>query len=155
MRILAALLLLPLASCSPSNAAQERVVTGATFTCTPTRVWDGDGPIWCAEGPRIRLGGIAAREMDGTCRRSHPCPAADPMASRDHLANLLGEVTGTAPQEHLLVRGPAPSCSSKGSAGRSRTGAWCVSPTAGDLSCRMLADRMAAKWDRYWRGSRC
>lgn len=30
------------------------------FTCTPTRVWDGDGPVWCEEGPRIRLAGIAA-----------------------------------------------------------------------------------------------
>lgn len=40
------------------------VAAGTAFTCTPTRVWDGDGPIWCAEGPRIRLEGIAAREMD-------------------------------------------------------------------------------------------
>ena len=37
------------------------VAPGATFTCTPVAVWDGDGPIWCAEGPRIRLEGIAAR----------------------------------------------------------------------------------------------
>ena len=36
------------------------VAPGATFTCTPVAVWDGDGPIWCAEGPRIRLEGIAA-----------------------------------------------------------------------------------------------
>lgn len=37
------------------------VAQGTSFTCTPTRVWDGDGPIWCAEGPKIRLAGIAAR----------------------------------------------------------------------------------------------
>ena len=33
------------------------IPTGEEFTCTPTRVWDGDGPIWCAEGPRVRLAG--------------------------------------------------------------------------------------------------
>ena len=46
------------------------------FTCTPTRVWDGDGPVWCAEGPRIRLAGIAAREIDDSCRANQPCPTA-------------------------------------------------------------------------------
>jgi len=57
-------------------SAAATAPAGETFTCTPTRVWDGDGPIWCAEGPRIRLSGIAAREMDGTCRPNHPCPRA-------------------------------------------------------------------------------
>jgi endonuclease YncB( thermonuclease family) len=48
--------------------------SGKHFPCTPTHVWDGDGPIWCAEGPRVRLAGIAAREMDETCKSGHPCP---------------------------------------------------------------------------------
>lgn len=39
------------------------IPAGQSFQCTPTRVWDGDGPIWCAEGPHVRLSGIAAREM--------------------------------------------------------------------------------------------
>jgi endonuclease YncB( thermonuclease family) len=42
------------------------LLSGQHFTCTPTRVWDGHGPIWCAEGPRIRLAGIAASEIDET-----------------------------------------------------------------------------------------
>lgn len=37
--------------------AASVVAAGQSFDCTPTRVWDGDGPIWCAEGPRIRLSG--------------------------------------------------------------------------------------------------
>ena len=41
--------------------AASIVAAGQTFTCTPTHVWDGDGPIWCAEGPHVRLSGIAAR----------------------------------------------------------------------------------------------
>lgn len=39
------------------------IPAGQSFNCTPTAVYDGDGPIWCAEGPHIRLSGIAAREM--------------------------------------------------------------------------------------------
>src|SRR3546814_11542766 len=61
------------------------VPAGQTFLCTPTRVWDGDGPVWCAEGPRIRLAGIAARESDGTCRSNQPCPDAPAQAARDAL----------------------------------------------------------------------
>ena len=45
------------------------VAAGQTFTCTATHVWDGDGPMWCAEGPKIRLAGIAARDIDETCKR--------------------------------------------------------------------------------------
>ena len=55
------------------------VPSGQTFQCTLTRVWDGDGPIWCAEGAHVRLSGVAAREMDGVCKVGHPCPSADPI----------------------------------------------------------------------------
>lgn len=48
----------------------------ALFMCTPVAVYDGDGPIWCAEGPHVRISGIAAREMDDACRPGHPCPDA-------------------------------------------------------------------------------
>jgi endonuclease YncB( thermonuclease family) len=141
--------------CSSAPAAQDRVDSGDAFICTPERVWDGDGPVWCREGPKVRLAGIAARELDGSCRDGHPCPAADPIASRDHLAQLLGKVTGKASEGHVLVEGPSLACTSKGSAGGFRTAAWCVSPVAGDLSCRMVADGFAARWDRYWRGRTC
>lgn len=78
MRAEYAVLAAGVAACSPAPAAQEQVRSGDTFTCTPIPVWDGDGPIWCAEGPKIRLAGIAARELDGSCRPAHPCPAAEP-----------------------------------------------------------------------------
>ena len=63
------------------------------FTCTPTRVWDGDGPVWCKEGPRIRLAGIAAREIDDSCRSNQPCPTASGAEARDALVKLIGLVT--------------------------------------------------------------
>lgn len=131
------------------------VPAGQSFDCTPTAVWDGDGPIWCAEGPHIRLSGIAAREMDGSCRPGHPCPAADPIAARDHLAELVGTPQGKLRTGHVKVSGPTMRCRSAGGAGGTRTAAFCVSPKSGDLSCAMVRDGYAAKWDRYWQGHRC
>lgn len=154
--LLASLLL---AGCSVAQSGERsphgELSDGSSFTCSPLKLWDADGPLHCAEGPRVRLAGIAARELDGSCRSNHPCPAADPVAARDHLASLLGEVVGQSEQGHLLIRGAPLSCVSNGSAGGGRVGAWCSSPTVGDLSCRMVADGMAARWDRYWRGHQC
>jgi endonuclease YncB( thermonuclease family) len=127
------------------------IPSGQTFTGTPTQVWDGDGPIHCAEGPRIRLAGIAAREIDGTCRPNHPCPRASGIAARDHLVRLLGRRTGVARTGHILVQGPRLRCRSDGSAGGSRTAAWCTHPQHGDLSRALVRSGHALRWERYWR----
>src|SRR3546814_4412002 len=100
------------------------VPAGQSFTCTPVAVWDGDGPIWCAEGPHVRLSGVAAREMNGSCSSAHPCPDADPVAARDHLVGLLGTPQGRNRTGHILVRGPAMRCLSRGGAGGTRTAAF-------------------------------
>lgn len=131
------------------------VPAGQFFTCTPIAVWDGDGPIWCAEGPHIRLSGIAAREMNGSCSAGHPCPAADAVAARDHLVALLGTRRGVRPTGHIIVAGPPLRCQSAGFAGGKRTAAFCSSPRSGDISCAMVRSGLAAKWDRYWQGHRC
>jgi len=131
------------------------VPEGSTFTCAPEAVWDGDGPIWCEEGPRIRLAGIAARELDGSCRTGHPCPAAGAIEVRNALADLVGTPNGVGNRGHILVTGPAMQCRSEGSAGGNRTAAWCVSPKGGDINCAMVQGGWAAKWERYWRGHRC
>lgn len=130
------------------------IAAGLVLLCTPTHVWDGDS-LWCAEGPRIRLSGIAARETDGTCRRGHPCPDASPEAAKAALVSLVGKPIGTGPHGHTLVRGPTMRCTSTGSAGGNRTGAWCISPIGGDLSCAMVRGGWAARWDRYWKDHKC
>lgn len=130
------------------------ISAAATFACTPVAVWDGDS-LWCQEGPRIRLSGIAARETDGSCKPGHPCPAVDPNVSRDALVALVGKPTGVGPRGHVLVTGPTMTCRSVGSAGGKRTAAWCFSPKGGDLSCAMVRGGWAARWKGYWRGHRC
>ena len=136
-------------------AAVPIVPAGADFQCTPIAVWDGDGPIWCAEGPRIRLSGIAAREIDGECRVDHPCPSATGIQARDALVALLGGPRGCLQHGHVVVRAPAMRCVSTGSAGGNRTGAWCRTATGTDLSCAMTARGYASVWPRYWKDHIC
>ena len=136
-------------------AAPAVVPAGQAFTCTPVSVWDGDGPIWCAEGPRIRLAGIAAREMDGSCRANQPCPRASEQSSRDQLVRLVGRATSTSRDGHVLVQGPPLACRSQGGGGGTRTAAWCRTRSGVDLSCAMVRSGFALRWERYWRGRRC
>ena len=135
--------------------AASIVASGQTFTCTPTHVWDGDGPVWCAEGPHLRIAGIAAREMDGTCRTNQPCPAASAIEARDALVRLMGGARGTISTGHVVVRGPRLTCRSEGGAGGNRTAAWCRLPSGADLSCAMIKTGTVLRWDRYWKGPAC
>lgn len=140
----------------PKVQAEVPVVPrGQIFECTPTHVWDGDGPIWCAEGPRLRLAGIAAREIDETCSRGHPCPQATGQEALAALVSLLGVPTGTGRHGHTLVHGPTITCRSDGSAGGNRTAAWCISPRTGDINCLMVVGGWALRWDRYWNDHIC
>ena len=135
--------------------AASIVASGQTFTCTPTHIWDGDGPVWCAEGPHLRIAGIAAREMDGTCRTNQPCPAASAIEARDALVQLMGGARGTISTGHVVVKGPRLTCRSEGGAGGNRTAAWCRLPSGADLSCAMIKTGTVLRWDRYWKGPAC
>jgi endonuclease YncB( thermonuclease family) len=131
------------------------VPAGRTFVCTPTAVWDGDGPVWCAEGPKIRIAGVAAREHDESCRSNQPCPSVGGIEARERLVRLFGGPRGELPTGHIVVHSARMTCVSDGSAGGSRTAAWCTSPTFGDLSCAVVRAGGAIKWPRYWRRHHC
>lgn len=145
----------PLAKLTYTGAASPVVPAGETFRCTPVAVWDGDGPIWCLEGPKIRIAGVAARELDGSCSRGHPCPTVSGRDARDRLVHLFGGPRGTLPPGHIKVRAPAMTCRSEGSGSGDRTAAWCSSPAFGDLSCAVVSAGGAVRWPRYWREHRC
>lgn len=149
-------LFLSLCVVTAAASANTRVIpSGEVFVCTPTHVWDGDGPIWCKEGPRIRLAGIAAREIDGSCKQHHPCPRTSGTDARDRLVDLIGTPRGVGKHGHVLVVGPAMQCLSNGSAGGKRTAAWCISSHGIDVNCAMVRNKWALKWDRYWGGHSC
>jgi endonuclease YncB( thermonuclease family) len=125
------------------------IAAGSAFTCTPIRVWDGDGPIWCAEGPKIRLAGIAAREIDGSCRPRHPCPKASGTAARDALVALVGSSKGQSREGHVLTAGKPLRCVSGGSGKGDRTAARCWSSNGLELNCAMVRQGYALRWPDY------
>lgn len=138
------------------------LAAGVSFTCRPAQIWDGD-TFTCADGRKIRIAGIAAREVrnmhggrvaDIGCSNGHPCPEADGMAARNALAVLFGGIRGVGPNGHLLVRGPNLTCKANGTTG-DRLAAWCTSPATGDISCAMVRGGYALRWPRYWREHRC
>src|SRR3954453_5011074 len=96
----------------PSQAPAQIVPAGSSFRCTPTEAWDGDGPIWCAEGPKVRIAGVAARQMDGSSRPNQPCPPVNAIDARDRLVRLLGGPRGTRTEGHIVVRSATMTCRS-------------------------------------------
>ncbi|MFB0875481.1 MULTISPECIES: thermonuclease family protein [unclassified Sphingobium] len=133
--------------------AAAAVPAGQAFTCHAIRIWDGDGPIWCAEGPRIRLAGIGVRELDGRCRPYQPCAGSSGIAARDHLVRLLGGSRGRTVDGHIVVRSTL-RCVSAGDAKGGRTAAWCRT-SGDDLSCRMIRDGFARRWETFWKKGAC
>lgn len=133
------------------GAAVAIIAAGQSFACTPVRVWDGDGPVWCAEGPRVRLAGIAARELDGSCRRYQPCPAASGVVARDRLVTMLGGARGRSRDGQILVAGPTMRCRSEGWGKGDRTAAWCALPGGGDVSTALVKAGVALWWRPFLR----
>lgn len=112
---------------------------GTMFRCTVLSVYDGDGPIRCSEGASIRLSAIAAREMDETCRRGHPCPDASGLAAKHELQSI---VLG-----HVL------SCKQTGTS-YNRVTAICWTESGLEVNCAMVRSGKALIWDRYNRQNR-
>ena len=138
------------------------LAAGLLFVCTPVAVWDGDGPIWCAEGPRLRIACIAARELDNTCRPHYPCPKASGIDARNALIQILGGPRGLVhlgprgePSAHVRVAGPRLACRSTGTAKGNRTAAICRLPTGQDLACAQLATRTVVIWRSFSGKRRC
>ncbi len=107
---------------------------GALFTCHVNGVHDGDGPIYCDEGQKVRLTAIAARERDETCNPGHPCPAASGASATHELRRLsLGQA---------LV------CEKTGTS-YTRTTAWCWRSDGTELNCAMMRSEKAAYWPKF------
>lgn len=127
------------------HGQESEAASADMFSCTVTKVHDGDGPIWCAERSadgkpiKIRLQAIAAREMDGTCSLGHPCPLA----------------SGQQAQQALwkLAQGQTLRCEATGTS-YSRVTAWCWRPDGVELNCAMVKSGTALRWDKYDRDRR-
>lgn len=95
-----------------------------SFLCSSPSHHDGDN-LRCADLEHtIRLQGIDAPEMPGSCRSGRDCTPGDPFAARDYLRSL--------------TRGRAVQCSPEGTDRYGRIIARCAVDGV-DLSCAMIA----------------
>ena len=118
----------------PMTASPTHVSQGRPFACLVVKVHDGDGPVWCSEGERVRLAGIAAREINESCRPKQPCPMASGASAQGALERM--------------VLGKLLSCRQVGTS-YNRTVAWCRLPSSEDVSCAMIETGTTLRWERY------
>ena len=122
------------------------LAAAAALICTPIAVWDGDGPVGCEEGLKIRLAGIAAREMDETCKPRHPCPDASGIEARDALVRLLGGARGRWKTGHVVVYAQPMRCQQVGRS-YGRIVATCTLADGRDLSGAMVRTGTVVRWN--------
>ena len=84
-----------------AEASEVYEVPSDRFLCNVSSITDGD-TLRCADGTRVRLHAVAARESDETCKPGHPCPSASAASATAKLAELASgqtlqcEQTGTS-----------------------------------------------------------
>lgn len=113
----------------------------APFTCEVMRVHDGDGPLWCRNGLKVRIAGIQAPDFEDAepCRQGRPeyvCDNAAAERSRVLVERLVLHQTLTCRLEGRSY---------------SRVVARCTLPDGRSLSCAVLALGAATRWETYWR----
>ncbi len=114
------------------------------FTCDVVRVHDGDGPLWCRSGEKVRVVGIQAPDFESAepCRR--PDARRDNSTCDDRAAARSQRIVS------VLVVGKRLTCQPTGMS-YSRIVARCTLPDGRSLSCAAIAAGAAVRWDRYWR----
>lgn len=111
------------------------------FACEVIRVHDGDGPLWCRSGEKIRVAGVQAPDFTSAepCRQHRAEYLCDNVAAERSRA----VATRLTLHQRLTCRPVDRSYS--------RVVARCTLPDGGSLSCALLAAGAAQRWDRYWR----
>ncbi len=117
------------------------IVSPPAFFCTVTRVHDGDGPLWCAEGPKVRIAGVQAPDFRSAepCRQHRASYVCSDRAARASQRTVSALVL----RRRLTCQAIEPSYA--------RIVARCRLPDGRDLSCAVIMAGAAARWDRYWR----
>jgi len=122
------------------------------FICAALAIHDVDGPIRCHNGIEIRLAGIGATEMDGTCRPNQPCIPGDPREQRRVMAQVMGaEIEREDAEDNGSVWFKQPvglACEQVGKSYR-RVVAYCAAPYGRDLSCEAIRAGIAARWAKF------
>ncbi|MEJ7934466.1 hypothetical protein WG907_09385 [Sphingobium sp. AN558] len=119
---------------SPSWFQSDRPSSAdAGFSCPVAAITDGD-TLRCADGTRVRLHAVAARESDETCSVGHPCPDASGAAATAQLA--------------ALAEGQTLQCYPTGTS-YDRVTAICRNQSDVEVNCAMVRTGTALIWPRF------
>jgi len=110
-----------------------------TFSCTVTRVHDGDGPLWCSNGIKVRIAGFQAPDFES----ASPCRVADPRRVNYRCDNAAAQRSQQI-VEHLVLRSVL-RCEAIGKS-YARVVARCTLPDGRSLSCAVIASGAATRW---------
>lgn len=138
--IVAAIAFILFSALGDRASAVVDTAAGKQFPCTVQSVYDGDGPINCAETDtegnpvRVRLRGIEARDADNSCRlAADRCPRASGAEAKAELTRLaVGRLQCTS-------FGPS----------YNRVDSSCRTAAGLDVSCEMIRRGMAVRWPEY------
>ena len=118
----------------PSSAVSNKGVGGAdSFACAVSSIADGD-TLRCADGTRVRLHAVAARETDGSCSPGHPCPSASAGAATAKLSELAGGQTLQCRKTGLSYN---------------RVTAICDNERGTEINCAMVQSGTALIWPSF------
>ena len=103
------------------------------FLCDVSSITDGD-TLRCADGTRIRLHAVAARESDETCKSGHPCPSASAASATAMLSQLAS--------------GQTLQCEQTGTS-YNRVTAICWNQQNTEINCAMVNSGTTVVWPRF------
>lgn len=115
------------------DASQATTTPAGSFTCQVSSITDGD-TLRCADGTRIRLHAVAARESDETCKPGHPCSDASGASATAKLTELAG--------------GQTLQCQQTGTS-YNRVTAICRNEAHVEINCAMVRSGTAVIWPRF------
>lgn len=117
------------------------MIAAAAFFCLVTHVHDGDGPLWCQNGIKVRVAGIRAPDF----KNAEPC-------RRGKAAYVCSNVQAERSRRIVekLTLGKTMTCAPVGKSYK-RVVARCTLPDGRNLSCATIAAGAATRWDSYWR----
>ena len=119
-------------------------LAAGAFPCTVSRVHDGDGPLWCSNGIKVRIAGVQAPDFES----AEPCRRHDTSRANYTCDDASADRSRRIVERIVLHRTMI--CQPMGMSYK-RVVARCTLADGRSLSCAAIAAGAAARWDRYWR----
>lgn len=121
------------------------ILRGAPFSCVVVRVYDGDGPLWCGNGIRVRIAGVQAPDYED----AEPCHRRNDSRAK----YTCDDAAADRSQQIVELLRQTMICQPVGIS-YARVVAQCTLADGRSLSRAVLAAGAAVRWGRYWRQSR-